>query len=366
MYKYIMATKLDYYEVLGVDKDASDEDIKKAFRKKAFQCHPDHNHDDGAEGRFKEINEAYEVLSNADKRSAYDRFGHAGVDGSSGRGFEGFGFGGMGSIFEDFYEFFSGTVSSARKSPKRGSDIRSQVTITLEEAAFGCQREINISRIENCATCNGTGAKPGSKYTRCPECNGNGRVQRVQQGLFGRFANIVTCPRCDGEGEIITETCSKCRGTGREKHKRSITIDIPAGVDDGNEMRLSGQGDVGERGGPAGSIYITITVLPHKLFKRDGANVLYELPINFAQAALGAELTVPTLHGEVKLKVPAGSQTGQVFQLKGKGIPYLNRNRHGDQVVRLRVVTPEKLNKQQRKLFQELADSLGQDIKKNR
>ena len=361
-----MATKRDYYEVLGVKKDASNEDIKKAFRKLAFQHHPDHNHDDGAEDRFKEINEAYEVLANAEKRSAYDRFGHAGVDGFSGRDFEGFGFGGVGSIFEDFYEFFSGTVSSAHKSPKRGSNIRSQVTITLEEAAFGCQREIDISRIENCATCHGTGAKPGSQPTRCPECNGNGRVQRVQQSLFGRFTNIVTCPRCDGEGKIIAELCPKCRGTGKEKHKRSITIEIPAGIDYGNEMRLSGQGNVGERGGPAGNIHITITVMPHQLFKRDGANILYELPVNFAQAALGADLTVPTLHGEVKLKVPAGSQTGQVFQLKGKGIPYLNRNRYGDQLVRLLVVTPEKLTMKQHQLFQELADSFGQEGKRGK
>jgi molecular chaperone DnaJ len=356
-----MAIKRDYYEILGVKKNANNEDIKRAFRKMAFQCHPDHNHDDGAEDRFKEINEAYEVLSNNEKRSAYDHFGHAGVDGSSGKGFEGFGFSGMGSIFEDFYEFFSGAVSPSHKSPKRGSDIHSQVTITLEEATFGCQRKIDISRIENCTTCHGTCAKPGSQPTHCPDCNGNGRVQRVQQGLFGRFANIVTCPRCDGEGKTITELCPRCRGTGKEKHKRSISIEIPAGVNDGNEMRLSGQGNVGERGGPAGNIFITITVLPHRLFKRDGANILYELPVNFAQAALGADLTVPTLHGEVKLKVPAGSQAGQVFQLKGKGIPYLNRNRHGDQLVRLLVVTPERLTKQQRQLFQELADSLSQD-----
>lgn len=361
-----MAAKRDYYEVLGVKKDASNEDIKKAFRKMAFQCHPDHNHDDGAEGRFKEVNEAYEVLSNADKRSAYDRFGHAGIDGFGGRDSGDFGFGGMGSIFEDFYEFFSGAASSARRAPQRGVDIRTQVTITLEEATFGCKREINITRTERCDTCNGSGAKPGSQPTTCPECNGNGRVQRVQQSIFGRFANITDCPRCNGEGKIITDPCPKCRGTGKEKHKRSINIEIPAGVDDGNEMRLSSQGNVGDKGGPAGNIYITVTVLPHKLFKREGANILYELPVNFAQAALGADLEIPTLHGDVKLKVPAGSQTGQIFNLKGKGVPYLNRNRTGDQIVRLRVVTPEKLTRQQRQLFQELADSLGQDDKKGK
>jgi molecular chaperone DnaJ len=354
-----MATKRDYYEVLGVSRDASADDIKKAFRKLAFQHHPDHNHDDdGAHDRFKELNEAYEVLSNQDKRTAYDRFGHAGVEGFSQRGEGGFGFGGMGSIFEDFYEFFSGAASSARSRPKRGDDLHSQVTITLEEAAFGCQREIEIARTENCPECKGSGAKPGSQPSQCPECGGHGRVQRVQQSLFGRFTNVVPCPRCNGEGKINTDPCHQCRGTGRQKLRRKITIDIPAGVDDGNEMRLNGQGDVGERGGPSGSIYVGISVEPHKLFQRDGADINYELPVNFAQAALGTELKVPTLHGEVKLKVPAGSQTGQVFPLKGKGMPYLHRNRHGDQLVNLKVVTPEKLSRKQRQLFQELADSL--------
>lgn len=359
-----MAAKRDYYEVLGVKKDASGEDIKKAFRKLAFQHHPDHNHDDGAEDKFKEANEAYEVLSNTDKRSAYDRFGHAGIDGFSGGGFEDFGFGGMGSIFENFYEFFGGATSSTHRTAKRGSNIQSQATITLEEATFGCHRDIDIIRIEKCSTCNGTRSKPGSRPIICPECNGNGRVQRVQQSLFGRFTNVVICPHCEGVGETISELCPNCRGTGEEKHKRSLPIDIPAGVDNDNEMRLNGQGNIGERGGLAGNIYITVNVLPHKLFKRDGANILYELKVNFAQAALGIHLMVPTLHGEEKIKVQAGSQTGQVFQLKGKGIPYVNKNKRGDQFVRLVVVTPEKLSKQQRKLFEELADSLNKDKKK--
>jgi len=359
-----MAVKRDYYEVLGVGRDASADEIKKAFRRLAFKCHPDHNHEDGAEARFKEINEAYEVLADPEKRTTYDRFGHAGAEGFFGRGFEDFGFGGVGSIFEDFYEFFSGAATTARRAPRRGADLHSRITITLEEAALGCQREINTSRTENCPLCHGSGAKPGSQPSRCPNCNGNGRVHRVQQSLFGRFTNIVACPQCNGEGRIITETCPQCRGTGREKHKHSITMEIPAGVDDGTEIRISGGGDVGERGGPAGNLYIIVTVLPHQLFKRDGANVLHQLPINFAQAALGVEMVVPTLYGEVKLKVPAGSQTGRVFRLKGKGIPYLKRNGCGDQLVRLLVVTPEKLTKQQRQLFLELAESLGPDEKK--
>ncbi len=359
-----MAVKRDYYEVLGVGKNASTDEIKKAFRKLAFQCHPDHNHEDGAEARFKEINEAYEVLTDPEKRSAYDRFGHAGINGLSGRGFEDFGFGGMGSIFEDFYDFFSGATATARQGPRRGADLHNEITITFEEAALGCQKEINISRTEKCSLCQGTGAKPGSQPSRCPTCNGSGRVSRVQQSIFGRFTNVATCSHCLGEGRVITEPCTQCRGTGREKHKHSMVLEIPAGVDDGTELRLSGEGDIGERGGPSGNLYITIKVLTHQFFKRDGTNILYELPINFAQAALGTEVELPTLYGKERLKVPAGSQAGRIFRLKGKGVSYLRKNGHGDQMVRLLLVTPEKLTKEQRRLFEKLAESFTLDEKK--
>ena len=351
-----MPAKRDYYEVLGIDRNASDKEVKKAFRKLAFKYHPDHNHEDGAEERFKEANEAYEVLSDPDKRAAYDQFGHGGTDGIFGRGFEGFDFGGFGDIFETF---FGGTTTATRQAPQRGADLQYQITITFEEAAFGCEKEIKISRTENCSLCQGTRSKPGSQPSRCPNCNGTGQVRRVQQTIFGRFTNITTCSQCQGDGSIITDACSQCRGTGREKQKRNISVTIPAGVDDGTRMRLMGEGEAGTRGGPSGNLYITLSVRPHQFFTRDGDDILYELPINFAQAALGTEVKVPTLDGEVKLKIPAGCQTGEVFQIKKKGIPHLHRSGRGNQLVTLSVVTPEKLTKRQRQLFEELANSLN-------
>jgi len=351
-----MPTKRDYYEVLGVDRNATDEEIKRTFRKLAFKYHPDHNREDGAEGKFKEVNEAYEVLSDPDKRSAYDRFGHGGDEGLFGRGFEGFDFGGFGDIFE---AFFGGTATSTRQAPQRGADLRYRVTISFEEAAFGCDKEINISRTENCSLCNGIGCKPGTEPTRCSNCNGTGQVRRTQQSIFGRFTTTTTCSQCRGEGRIITEPCPKCRGTGKEKFQRSILVKIPAGVDDGSQIRLSGEGESGSRGGPQGNLYVILSVKQHKLFIRDGDNILYGLPINFAQAALGTEIEVLTLNGTTKLKIPAGSQTGEVFRLKNQGIPHLHRSGRGDQLVTLFVVTPDSLTKKQRQLFEELADSLG-------
>ncbi len=351
-----MPAKRDYYEVLGIGRNATDEEIKKAFRKLAFKYHPDHNREDGAEEKFKEVNEAYEVLSDPDKRSAYDRYGHGGAEGFFGRGFEGFDFGGFGDIFD---AFFGGTATATRQAPQRGVDLHYRITITFEEAAFGCEREINILRTETCSLCQGTGCKPGSQPTRCPNCNGTGQVRQVRQTIFGRFTNITTCPQCHGEGRIVTEPCPQCRGTGREKRQRSILVRIPAGVDDDSQIRLIGEGEAGLRGGSPGNLYISLSVLPHKFFVRDDDNILYELPINFAQAALGAEVEVPTLDGKTKLKIPAGSQTGKVFRLKSQGIPHLHGNGRGDQLVTLFIVTPESLTKEQRRLFQELANSLG-------
>jgi len=351
-----MPSKRDYYEVLGVDRNATDEEIKRAFRKLAFKYHPDHNCDDGAEDRFKEINEAYEVLSDADKRAAYDRFGHGGAESFFGRGFEGFDFGGFGDIFN---AFFSRATTATRQAPQRGADLRYGITVTLEELALSTEKEINISRTENCSLCQGVGCKPGSQLSRCPNCNGTGQVHRTQQSIFGRFTNITTCSQCHGEGRIITEPCPQCRGTGKEKRQRSILVKVPAGVEDGSQIRIRGEGDAGVRGGSSGDVYITVSVEPHQLFTRDNDDIIYELPINFAQAALGTEVEVPTLDGEVKLKVPAGSQTGKVFRLKNNGIPHLHRNGRGDQLVMLFVVTPESLTEKQRQLFQELANSLG-------
>ena len=351
-----MPTKRDYYEVLGVDKNSSEEKIKRAFRKLAFKHHPDHNHEHGAEEKFKEINEAYEVLSDPDKRAAYDRFGHDGSQGFFGRGFEGFDFSGFGDIFDAFFGREATTAS--RHAPQHGADILHKITITLEEAAFGVQKEINILRTEYCSLCQGTGCQPDSQPSRCPTCNGAGQVRQVRQLIFGRFTNITTCPQCRGEGRIITEPCPQCRGTTKEKRKRSILVRIPAGVEDGSRIRLSGQGDAGVRGGPTGNLYISLSVKQHQFFIRDGDNILYELPINFAQAALGAEVEVPTLDDNVKLKIPAGSQTGQVFRLKNKGVPHLHRNGRGDQLVGVLVVTPDSLTKKQRQLLEELASTL--------
>lgn len=357
-----MASKRDYYQVLGVTRDASEKQIKGSFRKLAFECHPDRNGDDGAEERFKELNEAYEVLSDGEKRDAYDRFGHDGADGLFGRGFEGFGFDGVGSIFD---AFFGGRTSTAsRQAPVRGADIQCDITITLEEAAFGVEKELSLSRIEHCPQCQGSGSKPGVRPTQCPECKGAGQVRRVQQSIFGRFTNIAVCPRCQGEGKIITDLCTKCRGSGKERVRRDIMARIPAGVDNGSRMRLTGEGDAGSRGGSSGSLYIDIAVKQHPVFVRDNDDILYELPVNFAEAALGVELEVPTLDGNVKLKIPAGSQAGQVFKLKNKGIPHLHRRGQGSQLVSLRVVTPESLNKKQRKLFEELAEELESKKKK--
>jgi len=350
-----MPTRGDYYEVLGIDRDAGNEEIKRAFRKLAFKYHPDRNHEDGAAEKFKEVSEAYEVLSDPNKRAAYDRFGHTGAEGFFGRGFEGFDFGGFGDIFD---AFFGGATTATRQAPQRGADLRFSTTISLEDTAFGSEKEITISRLEHCSLCHGIGSKPGSQPTRCPECNGTGQVRQVQSTIFGRFVSTITCSRCRGEGKIITEPCPQCRGTGKEKQQRNIMVRIPPGIDNGSQLRISGQGNVGTRGGSTGDLYLTVSVEPHEFFTRDGDDIIYELPINFAQAALGTEVEVPTLDGKAQIKIPAGSQTGKVFQLKNKGIPHLYRRGQGDQLVTLFVATPEKLNEKQRQLLQKLADSL--------
>jgi molecular chaperone DnaJ len=353
-----MAVKRDYYEVLGLPRDASSEDVKKAFRKLAFQYHPDRNHDNGASDKFKEINEAYEVLSDTDKRAAYDRYGHNGAENLFGRGFEGFDMGGFGDIFE---AFFGGTGQGSRQTTKRGDDLRYNIKVSFEEAALGCEKEIEISRTEVCSACRGTRARPGSQPIRCATCEGTGQIRRVQRSLFGQFINTAVCSDCHGEGAIVKDTCPDCRGSGFQKQKRRISVKVPAGIDDGNGIRISGEGEAGYRGGPAGNLYVMISVKPHEFFTREGNNVLYELAVNFAQAALGGEAEVPTLQGISKLKIPAGSQTGKLFRLKDKGIPHLHGMGRGDQIVVLRVVTPEALTKEQRRLFEELAKSLESD-----
>jgi len=351
-----MPTKRDYYEVLGVGRNATDEEIKRAFRKLAFKYHPDHNHDDLAGEKFKEVNEAYQVLCDSDKRAAYDRYGHSGAEGLFGQGFEGFDFGGFGDIFN---AFFGGGAAASRQTTQRGADLRYGITLTFKEAALGCEKKVAISRTENCAMCQGTGSQPGSQPSRCPNCNGSGQVRRVHQSIFGRFAQTATCPQCRGEGQIITDPCPRCHGTGKERHRRKIEVKIPAGVDSGSQIRLKGEGEAGTRGGAAGDLYIAISVEEHEFFSRYRDDLLYELPVNFAQAALGTEVEVPTLDGNARLKIPAGSQTGELFKLKGEGIAHLRGGGHGDLLVTLFVATPDSLNAEQKKLLRELEESLS-------
>jgi len=353
-----MPTKRDYYEVLGVGRDATEEEIKKAFRRLAFQYHPDHNRGDGAEAHFKEVNEAYEVLSDPDKRDAYDRFGHSGGDTILGHGFGGFDFG-----FGDIFEAFFGGATTTTQEPLQGTSIHYQMSISLEEAVFGVEKEIEIVRTENCSTCHGTRSKPGSQPVRCPNCDGLGQIKRVQSSLFGRFTNITTCPQCRGEGRLISEPCPQCRGNGKEKVKCDITVKVPPGVTDGSQIRIRGEGDAGSRGGPAGDLFVSVYVEEHELFVRDGDDLHCELPINFAQAALGDESIVPTFEGDVKVKIPPGCQGGTVFRFNNKGVPHLYGRGRGDLLVTVNVVTPESLTREQRKLFEELARSMGSSKK---
>jgi molecular chaperone DnaJ len=349
-----LPTKRDYYKILGVSQNATDEEIRKAFRKLAFQYHPDRNRGDGAEEEFKEVNEAYEVLSDSDKRATYDRFGHSGEDRLFGRGFDGFDFG-FGDIFD---AVFGGATTATRQAPHRGASLGYRLAITLEEAAFGCEKEIEITRTENCSQCQGTGSKPGTQPERCPNCDGAGQVRR-QASIFGRFTNIATCPQCHGEGRIIIEPCPQCHGIGREKGRRNINVKVPAGVDSGNQIRIRGEGDAGTRGGSSGDLFIEMSVRKHEYFTRDDDNIIYNLPVNFAQAALGTEVTVPTLDGDHELKIPAGSQTGTVFRIKNKGVQHLSHGGRGDELVTVSVETPESLTKEQHRLFEELANSFG-------
>jgi molecular chaperone DnaJ len=356
-----MATaRKDYYEVLNVRRTASAEELKKAFRQLAMKYHPDRNKDDGAERRFKEIGEAYEVLSDPEKRSAYDRFGHAGLQGfDAGRGFEGVDLGGFGDIFEAFF----GGSAGRRTRQERGADRRMEIEISFEDAAFGCEREVKVDRVERCHRCGGGGGEPGSKSPRCSTCEGNGQVRRVSRSFFGQFVNIATCPQCRGEGRLITDPCKECKGYGRERKERSLAVKIPAGVNDGARMRLNGEGDVGANGGSPGHLYVHIGVLPHAFFVRDEDDLIYELEMNPAQAALGFETRIPTLEGEdTALRIPPGTQSGHVFALKGKGVTRLHTGGRGDLLVRATTMTPTELTDEQRALLQQLAESFGTPV----
>ncbi len=349
-------TKRDYYQVLGVSRDATPEEVNKAFRRLAMKYHPDRNKSDDAHDRFKAINEAYEVLSDPERRVMYDRFGHARAESPFGaRGFEGFGVGGFGDIFD---AFFGGTTAT-RRGPRRGADLRQQVTLIFEEAAFGCEKTIDVSGVEICSRCNGLRAEPGTELDRCNNCGGSGEVRRVQQSIFGQFVNVSTCDRCGGDGRIVTHPCRSCRGNGHEKRARRLQVKFPAGIDDGAQMRLAGEGDVGLYGGPRGNLYLQVSVKPHKLFQRDGDDLIHYLELNIAQAALGDEVQVPTLDGAEPLRIPAGTQSGQVFVLRKRGEPHLRTTGRGDRLVRTQVVTPKDLTLEQKQLLAQLAESMG-------
>jgi molecular chaperone DnaJ len=353
-----MTAKTDYYEILGVSRSASDAEIKRAYHRLARQYHPDLNKEPAAEERFKEINEAYEVLGDRRKRADYDRWGHVGARGGFATDFGGFGFG---DIFEDLFGF-GGMRTAARRAPQRGTDLRYNLTLTFEEAAFGCEKEIEVTRLDTCAVCRGTGAEPGTEPIRCPQCNGTGEVRRVRQSVFGSFVNVTTCGRCGGEGEVVSTPCSKCRGQKRVRATKTIAIKAPPGVDNGTQIRLSEEGEAGARGGMPGNLYVVISVRKHPYFKRQNSDIFLELPINVAQAALGDETEVPTLDGTEKLTIPAGTQTGETFRLRNKGVPYLRGEGRGDQLVTVYVVTPNKLTPQQRELFEQLSKTMGKEV----
>ena len=363
-----MAEKRDYYEVLGLQKGASEDEIKKAFRKMAMKYHPDRNPDNKeAEEKFKEVNEAYSVLSDADKKSKYDRFGHAGVDPNAGFGGAG-GFGGFGG-FEDIFDMFGGAFGGGfggggqrrANQPRKGRDLQKAITITFEEAAFGAKKTIEISKYVACSTCNGEGTKPGTSKKTCPRCNGTGQVATMQRTPFGQFQSVTTCDQCGGSGKIIEEPCPDCRGEGKVRKNVTISVDIPAGVDNESVIPIRGQGEPGINGGPAGDLYIVLNVKPHKMFKRNGADLYLEIPISFDQAALGAEIVVPTLEGKVSYKVPAGTQPGTTFRLRDKGIKHLRREAKGDLYVKVNLEVPTKLNGKQKKAIQHMAEAVTEE-----
>ena len=350
--------KRDYYEVLGIPRGASDEEIKRAFRKLALEYHPDRNRSDGAADRFKEINEAYQVLSDSERRSRYDRFGHAGVTNGGATGFDGFeNFGGVGDIFEAFFGDFGGRARAG--SARRGVDLRVSVTVEFAEAAFGTEKQVEITRTERCAVCRGSRAEPDTTPDVCTNCRGSGQVRRAQQGFFGQFVQVVTCGVCGGDGHVITRPCRHCRGSGTERKHRKLAVTIPAGIESDTQLKLRGEGEAGVGGGPNGDLFVSLRVRSHPLFRREGDDVRFLQRINFVQAALGTRLTVPTLDGDEPVEVPEGTQSGHVIRLRGRGIPHLrNSGRRGDQLIDVFVMTPRGLSEKQRELLNQLAATL--------
>ena len=355
----------DYYEVLGVQRTASSDEVKSAFRQLARKYHPDVNKEQNAEEKFKEINEAYVILSDPDKRAAYDRFGHAGVNGAGGAGAPDFTNIDFTDIFEEFFGFGGGASRRrpARNTPRRGADLNLSVTLAFEESVFGVEKEIEYTRDEVCATCRGTGAEPGTSPVRCQTCEGRGEVRQVRQTFLGSMVQVTTCPTCNGQGEVINSPCPTCRGRGLERKTVHKTVSIPGGVDTGTQIRLAGEGQPGIFGGPNGNLYLEVQVRPHKFFRRKGNDILLDLSINVAQAALGADIEVPTVEGPSHLTIPAGTQPGRIFTIKGRGVPSLRNSGRGDQLVVVNIEVPTRLTADQRKLLEQLALTLGSEVR---
>ncbi|MCR3921189.1 MAG: molecular chaperone DnaJ [Firmicutes bacterium] len=357
--------KRDYYEVLGVSKDASAEEIKKAYRTLARKYHPDVNADDkDAERKFKEVKDAFDVLSDSTRREQYDHYGHAAEEGYGAGGFDQGGFSGFGGFEDIFDQFFGGGGRSGGRpnGPQRGNDLRYDLEITLENAAFGLETKITIPRAETCDTCDGSGAKPGTHPETCTYCKGTGQQQVIRNTAFGRFVSVKTCDACGGAGTFIQDRCSECHGSGHVQKERKIEVKLPAGVDTGSRLRVNGEGEAGTHGGPTGDLYVVIHVRQHDVFVRQGDDVIIEIPISFAQAALGTELEVPTLAGKARVKVPEGTQTNTSFRLRGKGIPHLRGHGQGDQHVRVMIKIPKKLSAKQKELLREYAKLAGESV----
>lgn len=349
--------KRDFYDVLGINKNASKDEIRKAYRKLARKYHPDVNKEEGATDKFKEAKEAYETLNDENKRAQYDQFGHSANQQGQGFGGGAQDFGGFGDIFDMF--FGGGGRRNDPNAPRQGQDLQYRMVLKFEEAIFGKETDITIPKEETCGTCDGDGAKPGTIVKTCTYCNGSGQLNEEQQTPFGKVVNRRVCNHCQGKGKIITEKCPTCHGAGKVKKNKKIHVDIPAGIDEGQQIRMSGSGEPGANGGPPGDLYIVIQVQPHEHFVREGDHIFFELPITFSQAALGDELEVPTVHGNVKMKIAPGTQSGKTFRLKGKGAPNVHGRGHGDQHVQVRVVTPTKLSERQKELLRELNEIDG-------
>ena len=354
-------TERDYYLILGVERSATDTEIKRAYRKLAQQWHPDVNADPVAHDRFTEINEAYQVLSDPERRGRYDTFGQAGLGGGTGAGFEGFG--GFSDIFDAFFGGNAGAASARRGRPQLGADLRYDLRITFEEAVKGTEKEIEFSVLQRCETCSGSGASPGTEAVVCPQCSGRGEVRSVRQTMLGQMVNVSACPRCRGEGKIVETPCETCRGDGRTERRRTLHVSIPAGIDEGHQIRLSNEGEVGPRSGPAGSLYVAVHVQPHRSLKREGTELFYEAAISIAQAALGTRITVPTVDGDEEVEIKPGTQPNTEIRLRGKGVPHLRRaGARGDLHVLVDVVVPTRLSRKGRELLAAYAEESGESV----